>query len=156
MPSPRPINRHSPRSFLVPCERRGNQPSGTEIVRPSLRSTVRVSAVVRTSVAAGTMISRFEITIPGLHQRFVKSVENFIDPSQFYPGKTSSALQPYGIEPEFRHVAIPFYVDVRSLVPISGIDEDPIRTVTQDCGHRVLPFAYTTSFDTLKSRGLRS
>src|SRR5438445_12716274 len=56
-PSPRPINRHFLRSFFEACTRRGYQASGTEIERPSLRSTVSVSYVTARFVAAGTVIS---------------------------------------------------------------------------------------------------
>src|SRR5581483_3369597 len=51
MPKPAPLISQWARSLGVPCARRGYQPMGTEIVRPSSRSTVSVSSVTVTLVA---------------------------------------------------------------------------------------------------------
>jgi hypothetical protein len=60
---------------------RGYQASGTEIVRPSLRSTVNVSSVTATFVAAGTTISIGEELIPGLHKLLTMLGDHLLDAS---------------------------------------------------------------------------
>jgi len=49
MPRPRPISRQDFRSVAVACARRGNRASGTERLRPSLKSTVNVFVTVTDS-----------------------------------------------------------------------------------------------------------
>ncbi len=44
MPSPRPMRRRLERSVCVPWAKRGNQASGTVMVLPSARSTMRASS----------------------------------------------------------------------------------------------------------------
>src|SRR5437762_10284607 len=66
IPSPRPIRLHVERSSTVAWPRRGYHARGTEIVRPSLKSTVSVSSVVSTFVARGTFNSIAEELIPCL------------------------------------------------------------------------------------------
>ena len=68
MPCPRPINRQLLRSAAVTWASLGNQASGTDRLRPSLSSTVSVSAVTATVSAAGTVISIAEVLTPGLPQ----------------------------------------------------------------------------------------
>jgi hypothetical protein len=81
IPSPRPIRRQVMRSFSEACTSRGYQASGTEIVRPSLRSTVNVSSVTATFVAAGTTISIGEELIPGLHKLLTMLGDHLLDAS---------------------------------------------------------------------------
>lgn len=54
------------RAFLdIGVCQRGNQAKGTEIVRPSDRSTVKASSVSETAAARGVV----EATMPRLHQQ---------------------------------------------------------------------------------------
>ena len=53
MPRPAPLIWKLARSSGAPCASHGNQPMGTEIVRPSSKSTVKVSSVIMTSTALG-------------------------------------------------------------------------------------------------------
>jgi hypothetical protein len=64
MPSPRHIRRQFARSVGVPCARRGYQATGTLTVRPSTRSTTRVSSVTDTFCANAARNSLGEILIP--------------------------------------------------------------------------------------------
>src|SRR5882672_10747349 len=73
IPCPLPINRQLLRSFCAACSNLGYQDKGTEIVRPSLRSTDRVSSVMVTFSASGTSISTAEVRIPSLQQLFLLS-----------------------------------------------------------------------------------
>jgi len=75
--------RHVARSSAVPWASRGYHASGTEIVRPSLRSTVSVSSVTTTFVAAGTAMSVSEEVIPSLQELFAMVPDDLFDPSDF-------------------------------------------------------------------------
>ena len=68
------------RSLVDAWTSRGYQASGTEIERPSLKSTVKVSSVAVTLVAAGTVISIAEELIPCLHQRVTVFEDKLFDP----------------------------------------------------------------------------
>jgi|GEM_PF-3325035 len=57
MPSPLPIRRHLFRSSDVPCKRRGYHARGTEIVRPSVRSTMSASSVTVIPCATAICVS---------------------------------------------------------------------------------------------------
>ena len=67
-PCPRPMRRHAARSSGVAYSRRGYQASGTERLRPSSRSTARVSIEMRTFSTAGRARSIFEVSIPRSQQ----------------------------------------------------------------------------------------
>ena len=66
--------------FLVPCRSLGNQADGTEIVLPSLRSTLRVSSVTVTFATTGTSDSTVEIRIPGLPQLIGMCIDQLVNP----------------------------------------------------------------------------
>ena len=68
MPTPRPIRRQRFRSADDACDKRGYHPSGTEILRPSLRSTLSVSSETATFSTKGISISIAEVLIPRLHK----------------------------------------------------------------------------------------
>jgi len=51
MPSPSPIRRQFARSAVDPAASRGYQASGTQSLRPSIRSSVTVSSVIVTVFA---------------------------------------------------------------------------------------------------------
>ena len=64
MPSPRPIKRQFARSVGVPCARRGYHSNGTLTVRPSTRSTTRVSSVTVIRWASAERGSLGKVLIP--------------------------------------------------------------------------------------------
>src|SRR3989344_8295646 len=63
MPYPFPVSRQLFLSFFVPGKSLGNQAKGTDIVLPSLKSTLSVSSVTVTFSATGTSASTVEIRI---------------------------------------------------------------------------------------------
>jgi hypothetical protein len=68
MPIPGPIKSQRRLSRCVPSERRGYQLIGTETVRPSRNSTIRVSAVILTFFAVTVSVARLEVLMPCLYE----------------------------------------------------------------------------------------
>src|SRR5262249_6220519 len=89
IPSPRPMNRHALRSLLEAFTSRGNHASGTEIDRPSLRSTVNVSSLTATSDAVGTLTSIAEELIPCLQQFLAVIGDQPFDPANLSRAETA-------------------------------------------------------------------
>jgi len=80
MPKPRPIRCQRVRSADDACDNRGYHASGTEMLRPSLKSTESVSSDTATFCANGTSNSTAEVRIPCLHQ-----FASVIDHQRFNP-----------------------------------------------------------------------
>ena len=70
IPCPRPINFQLSRSCSVACNRRGNQVSGTDMVRPSFSSTLTVSSVI-------DMNMQWFIRIAGIKEETIRSVSQY-------------------------------------------------------------------------------
>jgi len=68
MPCPLPINRQLAHSGCVACNSRGNQPSGADIVRPSLSSALNASSFTITRSIVGLKFSTPEVAMPCLDQ----------------------------------------------------------------------------------------
>src|SRR5579862_5338437 len=127
MPTPSPINCQCLRSFVLPFIRRGNHATGTAIVRPSVKSTERVSSVTCTDWAWAVRISSIEILLPTCHESFVVGFENPNNPPDFLTAESSVALEPRRRQPELCYVCIPLNVNVRWLLAIGGEKEKPER-----------------------------
>src|SRR5258708_3451198 len=67
MPSPLPISFQFDRSPTLPCAKRGNHASGTEMVRPSVRSMVKMFSLTLTRCAVGYRRSILEVVMHALH-----------------------------------------------------------------------------------------
>ena len=128
MPCPRPINRQFLRSAGVACTSRGNQVSGTERLRPSLSSTVKVSSVTITISAAGIEISTAEVCIPCLSKGVLIRDHKVLKTTDLCTRESSALLQPNRIEPKFRQVVFSFNMNVGRFIPISRIEEESIGT----------------------------
>ena len=105
------------------------------MLRPSLKSTRMVSSETVTSWAKGTAISMAEVRIPSLHKPDLMFTNQRLDASDFYPRKSTTALQPNRIEPEFRDPIIPFDVHKWRFVAVPGVEEQAIGAGSQYCGH---------------------
>src|SRR4051812_10142333 len=103
MPSPRPIRRHEFRSSAEPFASRGYHASGTEIERPSARSTVKVSSVTATAVAAGMLISVMEELIPRFQEPRFMLRHELLDPSNLGTAEIAATRQMQRIKPKFCH-----------------------------------------------------
>src|SRR3989344_4893725 len=129
MPCPFPVSRQLFRSFFVPCKSRGNHARGTDIVLPSLKSTLSVSSVTVTFSATGTSASAVEIRIPRLLQFIRVCLHQFLDSPNLRPGKSTARMESYRFQPELRDFVIAFNVYMRWLISITCIEEKPVRAL---------------------------
>src|SRR5436309_1063609 len=103
-----PLRRQVDRSLAVACSSRGYQPSGTAMVRPSDKSTVKVSSVTFTSVARAFSISAIEKFIPTLQQLQLVLFDQVPNPFEFFATEAAVTLQTRHDEPELCLVVVAF------------------------------------------------
>src|ERR1044072_2262565 len=115
----------------VPCKSLGNQARGTEIVRPSLRSTASVSSPTLTFCAFASAVKEL---IPTPQQVFPVVLDQFLYAFYLSPAEAAASLQSHRIEPELGLVFIAFDVNVRRLVCVASIKEEPVRPKPQNSG----------------------
>src|SRR5438105_857729 len=125
------MRRQRERSLTVAWVSRGNQRSGTEIVRPSDKSTVTVSLVTRTWVARTAAPLAVEELIPCLQEMKLMLLDKRLNTFEFFAIESPMALQPNWIKPEFRLIVIALNVDVRRLAAITRVKEKPVRPGSQ-------------------------
>ncbi len=95
------MSRQLPRSFGVAQASLGYHAKGTESVRPSLSSTVKVSSfTVRFSIF-GTCNSTAEVGIPRLHEVRTLFLDDSLNTTDFDATKANTVLQSDGIKPKF-------------------------------------------------------
>src|SRR5437762_13783742 len=94
MPCPLPTSRQLERSREVACVSRGYQARGTEMLRPSARSTVRVSSVTLTSSAPGISISTVEVRMPCLQEGETMLLDELLNPADLCAAKPAAPLDP--------------------------------------------------------------
>src|SRR5262245_4867371 len=116
IPCPLPISLQCLRSCEVAWRSLGNHASGTEIVLPSLRSTVRVSFVTVTRSAFGTSSSTSEIVIPHLHEPGMMLFDNFLDFVYFNPAEAAAIMHPDRFKPELCNFIIALHMHMPWLV----------------------------------------
>src|SRR5437867_3263894 len=107
----------------MPCQRRGNQTSGTIMVRPSTKSTVRASSVSPTDWARASCISTTEELIPAPKQSLLMLLNEPGNCIQFSSAEAAGTLQSDGVQPEFYYHLLAPDVDVERLAPIQGHEE---------------------------------
>ncbi len=135
MPWPFPISRQLSRSSGVTWTSRGNQTNGTEMVRPSLRSTLKVSSVTVTFSAVGTAISTAEILIPRLQECSVMIVYKLVHSTNLSAGKSSTPVQSDRLKPELGQFLFTFDMHMRRFIAIPCIEEKTVRPDSQSCWH---------------------
>jgi hypothetical protein len=89
------------RSFGLACNSLGNHANGTERVRPSLSSTVRVSSVMVRFSIFGKDNSTAEVGIPGLQEFNALVLDYSLNTPYFVSTKADTVLQSDRINPEF-------------------------------------------------------
>jgi hypothetical protein len=62
-------------------------------------------------------------------------------PAQLLPAKTTAPLQSNRYQPELRQTVVALDVNVRRLAPISGKEEEPVRSEPGDRWHAKGPLA---------------
>ncbi len=135
IPLPRPMNRQLFRSSCIAYTRRGNQSSGTERLRPSLKSTVNVSSVTVTDSAVGVVASMVKVFIPSLSKVFLVKLNQPTNPIQFGSRESSTFLQPDRLKPKLSHFILALDMHMKPLVAITCIEEKSIRACSQYSGY---------------------
>src|SRR5947209_4491926 len=141
IPSPPPMRRQWSFSSGVPWRSLGYHTMGTATVRPSTRSTVRVSSLSVTWRALAAWISSAEVLIPAPQQRGLLILDKLLHLANLAPGEPTLAVEANRFEPELGDAVVTFDVDVRRLATISRIEEKPVGTNSQYRRHRRLSFS---------------
>jgi hypothetical protein len=105
------------------CNSRGYQASGTEIVRPSLKSTIRLSSVTITLWALASTVKEL---IPTPQQAITVLLNQCLYPIDLISTIPTAILQSDGIEPELGDIVVTFNMSVRRLVAVGRVKEEPI------------------------------
>jgi hypothetical protein len=134
-PSPRPIKRQFARSAGVPCARRGYQGKGTLTLRPSTRSTIKVSSVTVTCCAIADRKSLGEVLIPRSTKLYSVVSHHRLHPANLGPAKAAAPGQPYWIKPELGSVRISLHMHVPWFVSVSRVEKQPIGSAPEDRRH---------------------
>ncbi len=61
--------------------------------------------------------------------------------SYLRPGEPAASLQPHGLKPELGDILVTLHVDVPRLIPVAGIEKQPVGTNPENRRH--LPYALT-------------
>src|SRR6266542_2528561 len=112
MPNPPPATRQFARCAGVAESRRGYHTSGTEIVRPSRRSTTSTSSVNRTSLTRSPGLLS-EVLIPGLHKNRLMLGNKPLNAAQLDRVEPKVTRQCDRRQPELRRLLISVHVNVR-------------------------------------------
>ena len=103
------------------------QTSGTTIVRPSTKSTDRVSSVKLTFFTRSPgLIS--EPCIPFLHQIVFVFPEHLLYAPKFHRAESQIKSQANRLQPEFRGLVVAIHVNMRRLVWLMTEKVYPVRT----------------------------
>ena len=133
MPIPGPIKSQRRLSLSVPSERRGYQLMGTDTVRPSRNSTIRVSAVILMFFAVAVSVARLEVLIPCLYEFCFVLLRECRDRVQFCWRKSVVVFQSNWTQPELGCLPVAFDVNVNRFATIAGEEKEPVRTALQNC-----------------------
>jgi len=79
-----------------------------------------------------------EKVIPDFHQLLVIFRGNLLDLPQFFSREPSTSFEANWIEPHLCIAIITFHMYVWRFIPVTGIEEESIRTNSQNSGHQSL------------------
>jgi hypothetical protein len=127
MPIPGPINSHRARSRGFPSANLGYHLIGTDTVRPSCNSTMRLSAVTRTLFAAAFSVPRLKVVMPPLHQLGLVPPNQHFHLLQLGRRKATVVFQSNRLEPELSRLSLSRYVNVHWFAAVAREEEEPIR-----------------------------
>jgi|SRR5688572_3881175 len=134
MPNPPPASRQFSRWDGVADSRRGYQARGTEIVRPSKRSTIKASSVNRTPLTRSPGLTP-EVLIPCLQQpRFVLFHQPLNAP-QFDCTETKITCEGDWDQPELCRLIVSIYVYVWRLIQVVTDEVHTVWAATNNGRH---------------------
>jgi hypothetical protein len=129
---PGPINSHRCRSRAVAFTRRGYHSRGTDTLRPSRNSTVKVRFVTRTFRATAGSFASMKVLMPSPYQFAFVPPRNLLDALQLRGREPVVVSDSSRCQPELRCLALAAHVHVHRLVPITRKKEEAIRTALQN------------------------
>jgi len=62
-------------------------------------------------------------------------LDHSLNPPNFRAVKATTFLQPDRIKPKFCHLVLAFHMHMHGLIPVAGVEENPIRTGSEHRGH---------------------
>lgn len=98
------------------------------MVRPSLKSTCKVSSVTVIFSTAGISISIVEVCMPCLSQLVLMAADNALKTSNFISREPAAALQVNRFEPKFSNSVFSLDMNVKGFVSVAGKKEKTIRS----------------------------
>src|SRR5712692_8982169 len=125
MPIPPPINSQSVLCLGVALKSRGNQPRGTEMVRPSASTTLRLWVEQDTSTARALAFST-EVLMPPLQEELPVLEDKSSNLREFVVSKAPHVRQSQGFEPKLCVASRMTDVDVRWLAALHAEEEEPV------------------------------
>jgi hypothetical protein len=129
------MNSHLARSAGVAWSKRGYQDRGTVIVRPSLKSTLRAASVTVTFVATGMLNSLAEVLIQRLQDLLPILSNNSLNSSHFHWPKAYASVKTKRFQPVLRRTVVAFHMNMGWFVSITGIEQEPTRSASQNSWH---------------------
>src|SRR5881396_1413946 len=117
------MNSHSFLCFSVAFNSRGNHTNGTDTVRPSSSTTVKLSFEQETSTATASLLAT-EVGIPFLHEKISVLFNQFTNNVQLVTSKPSVGRQVDGIKPELCVTAGMRSVNMRWFAILQTVEEE--------------------------------
>src|ERR1700692_3042901 len=119
MPAPSPSSSQALRWASVAWRSRGNQASGTAILRPSVNETTSSSRVASTPIARA-LASTTEEVIPCLQEVLPLFGHQALHSCKLGGREAAGRGESHGTEPEFRHLRFLLHVDMRRLAALQS------------------------------------
>ena len=121
----------------VALNKRGYQASGTVMVRPSRRATLRVSLVNFTSATRSSAASA-KMPMPSLQECRFMCGDQFLNPPHLPGREPEVPREPDRLQPELGREIVPIDMDMRRLMQFVAVEVKAVRTGPQDSRHEIL------------------
>ncbi len=131
---PPPINSHCDRCRGEASASRGNQTSGTETIRPSVKVTERASSEQETSTAKTSILSAKVLT-PSLQKKGCIPGDNSSKFGHLVRPKPPYIGDRHGLKPKLCVAFCIGDVDMRRLVLLQTVKEEPVAPDSKNRGH---------------------
>src|SRR6266540_606870 len=113
----------------VALNKRGYQASGTVIVRPSRRPTLKVSCVNFTSVTRSSAVSA-KMPMPSLQECRLMLSDQFLKPPQLLGCEAEVPCEADRLQPELRRQIVPVNMDMRRLIGFMAVEVEAVRAAS--------------------------
>src|SRR5579863_2137423 len=134
MPMPPPISSHAILCFGVAPRSLGNQTSGTETVRPSVRTTFSASALHETSTAVTSLLST-KVLMPLLPKELSVLNDDLSNLGELVAAKTAIVRQFHRLQPKLRVCPRMGHMDMRWLATLQAEEKEPVTADPQQGRH---------------------